>query len=1079
MTTHSPPRRLGALLAVLTVAAATFTVSSSAAADDGAAPAPKDYRVISGVHADAISTFLDQGRLTLGSKADVEGAPGKRFAAEDVWFRLENAAQVTVPAGYEFIGPTGSAAWIAPESNPGIGRLWPGFNTESIPAGSVDGDKTTFTLTSFEGPGAFELYAGGAGETVNRLWSSQDRSLRTFDVGRTHMHANWAFTATGTYKIGVESTATVDGAVQSAPATFTFVVGDIATPVTTTTVLSASATDLVAGESLTLAAEVSPSHVDGFIEFRNGSSVLGHEALLDGSAALEIVAPAVGTHALTATYVPAVANLASASTSAPVSLTVTDGSGVPFGISGIAPTYAPGETLNARVVGHTPADGETYRWVWRQVGTDYAYVLRGGGQEAQGKLTLPVDMSHDNYEVSVQVRQGNKSVTQSSWVPITVRSDVQPLDVAFPEGDMYLGDEIFLTLDGDRQEGDSIRIAQRGNAGPWFAFTEFEQIDAHTLQFKPTWQSSGAFWTIQTVRDGVVVAQSEPVAKDVRLREVHVEGLQGVYRVGQTLRATARVYPEIEGLTYTWSLQRSLPDAPYFESQVLKQGTAASDLSLELPIEKVHQGWSLAFEPSLLEGHPSGATQVGSFTQVLNVSDSSPDTQLLFFQALSEHYHQGYDVNLKLVADPALADGDTIAWQWRWPNTDEWVQLPGAEGMEHALIAEQALDGVEVRATLKFASGDDELVGEPVTVRVDDHGSPPRQKVTVTGAEVRDGVLTATEGDQLSVSAHVEHGTVLTSYQWFLKSPGATEAKPIHDVTSAAYDLDLTTKHDGAELSVAVVKSDGTLAYGPSAPVLVSVTERTGPAVTITGAEESYEVGDTMALRAEQDPESGEGQWQWLIKRAGSEDYAVLDTQGASTLNREVSADDNGAKIIVRLYDSSDVMLAESSPVSVTVATPGAPARPAHAPVAQSASTLGDTPAGGISLGKATVSPGERLTIDLGAEHGQAWVAAWLFSTPTLLSGDWLQATSAGEITVHIPAEAELGKHRLAVFDASGSLIGWADLEVVHAANGQATTGDLAATGSAVPLAILAIAGFLVFAGTLLMNRPRKHRAAP
>lgn len=140
---------------------------------------------------------------------------------------------------------------------------------------------------------------------------------------------------------------------------------------------------------------------------------------------------------------------------------------------------------------------------------------------------------------------------------------------------------------------------------------------------------------------------------------------------------------------------------------------------------------------------------------------------------------------------------------------------------------------------------------------------------------------------------------------------------------------------------------------------------------------------------------------------------------------------------------------------------------------------MGDTPAGGISLGKATVSPGERLTIDLGAEHGQAWVAAWLFSTPTLLSGDWLQATSAGEITVHIPAEAELGKHRLAVFDACGSLIGWADLEVVHAANGQATAGDLAATGSAVPLAILAIAGFLVFAGTLLMNRRRKHRAAP
>ncbi len=1184
MTTHSPPRRTAAIFTALAVAAGTLLLPMAAMAAEGPAPAPTEYRVLAGVHADTVSTFLDDGQLALGSKADVPEGSGTRFAADEVWFHLEDGAKRQVPAGYEFIGPVGSTVWMAPETNPGSGKLWPGFNTESVALGAIENDTTTFTLTSFDGPGDLELFVGGGFGAPERLWSSRDASLRTFEIGRTHMHANWAFTEAGTYRFGVEGTVTVNGAAQTASATYTMVVGDLPEPGVTTTALSASATTLVSADPLTLTASVTPADAEGFVEFRNGATVLGHEPVANGAATFTTTAPAVGTHSLTAVYVPAVANLAATSTSDPVSVTVTDGSGIEFGIAGIAPTYAPGDTLSARVVGHTPAEGEIYRWVWRQIGTDYAYVLTGGGQEAAGLLTLPLDMSHDDYEVSVQVRQGRTTVTQSSWVPLNVRSDVQPLTPTFSEGNMYLGDEMIVELDGTLAEGDTIQVAQRGTAGPWFAFTTFAQIDADTLQFKPTWQSTGVSWAIQTVRDGVVVAQSAPVAKDVLLREVHVEGVQGVYRVGQTLRATARVYPELEGMTYTWSLQRSLPAAPWSESRVIKEGTTEADLSVELPIEASHQGWTLAFTPTVPEGHPSGASQVGRYTQVLNVSDSSPDTQLLFFEALGEHYHQGYDVNLNLIADPALADGDSIGWEWKWPDTDEWVTLPGASGLSHQLVAEQALDGVQVRGVLSFAGGGDELIADPVTIFVDDHGSPARQNVVVTGAGVSEGGLAVTEGDSVTVAAEVENGTVLDSFQWFLKLPGAAEAAPIQGATAATYEFAAASEHDGAELSVAVVKPGGALAYGPSAPVTLTVTEGKEPistTVTITGLEESYEVGDTMSLTAEQDPDTGEDHWHWFlkpagadeytaipdeltaslnrevvaeddgasiiarlydhdhgmiaesasvtvnvadsgeppvsttvtiggledsyrvgdtmtltasqdpdtgedhwhwfIKLAGSDEFTVISDELTSTLMREVAAGDDGASIIARLYDHEHTQLAESAPVTVTVTDSGEPpasTKPGQGPADRTAADLGDTPAGGIKLGSATVAPGDLLVVDLGAEHADTWVAAWLFSTPTLLGGDWVQAANSGSITVQIPANAELGEHRLAVFAADGALIGWADLTLAQAADpGPGAGGDLANTGGTVSLTVLAIATLLLLSGTVLVVIRRNRTA--
>ncbi|MDG4767913.1 choice-of-anchor M domain-containing protein [Solwaraspora sp. WMMD406] len=295
---------------------------------------------------------MDDGVLALGTKADVAEGTGTRFDDDDVWFHIDDDAARPVPAGYEFIAAAGEQVWIAPESNPGGGQLWPGFSTESVPAGAVSGDQTTFTLSGFDGPGDVELFRTGSFGTPTRLWSS-DEDHKTFSVGRTHMHANWAFTAAGTYRLTVIATATAGATPMAATATYTFVVGDLPEVVSTSTALTASATALRVGEPVTLTGTVTPAETDGYVEFRDGGTVLGHAPVDNGSAELVVPDLAVGAHPLTASFVPAVGNLAGGSTSASVAVTVTDDSGVEFGIAGIAESYQPGDLLQARVVGAT------------------------------------------------------------------------------------------------------------------------------------------------------------------------------------------------------------------------------------------------------------------------------------------------------------------------------------------------------------------------------------------------------------------------------------------------------------------------------------------------------------------------------------------------------------------------------------------------------------------------------------------------------------------------------------------------------------------------------------------------------
>lgn len=154
---------------------------ATANAASGAAPTSQKRRVISKTHTDAIAVFAENGGLTLATKADVDGTLGVRLDPNLIAFNVEEITRTKVPAAasYAFLGVAGSDIWLAPESNPGGTRLWPGFSTEGVPIGWVDGNQLTLRLESVTGPGTLHVFQSGAFGDPIRLFSSTGTDYRS------------------------------------------------------------------------------------------------------------------------------------------------------------------------------------------------------------------------------------------------------------------------------------------------------------------------------------------------------------------------------------------------------------------------------------------------------------------------------------------------------------------------------------------------------------------------------------------------------------------------------------------------------------------------------------------------------------------------------------------------------------------------------------------------------------------------------------------------------------------------------------------------------------------------------------
>lgn len=133
---------------------------------------------------------------------------------------------------------------------------------------------------------------------------------------------------------------------------------------------------------------------------------------------------------------------------------------------------------------------------------------------------------------------------------------------------------------------------------------------------------------------------------------------------------------------------------------------------------------------------------------------------------------------------------------------------------------------------------------------------------------------------------------------------------------------------------------------------------------------------------------------------------------------------------------------------------------------------LVDDNRGGATVDHTVVAPGDAVTITLGAEHAGADVEVFMYSDPVFLTAGALNA--AGAITVTVPADAPAGAHRLAVYAADGTLLGWASIRVTASGVSTGADPDLAATGAAAPYGAAVLGLLLVAGGALAVMRRRR-----
>jgi LPXTG-motif cell wall-anchored protein len=207
--------------------------------------------------------------------------------------------------------------------------------------------------------------------------------------------------------------------------------------------------------------------------------------------------------------------------------------------------------------------------------------------------------------------------------------------------------------------------------------------------------------------------------------------------------------------------------------------------------------------------------------------------------------------------------------------------------------------------------------------------------------------------------------------------------------------------------------------------------------------------------------------WQTQLPDAG--DWVTIPDAVASTLTLDaVPASATGTRY--RAVFANSVGETATEPATLTV-TPAS-----EEPAAPSAEDLTDDNRGPVTA-PATVAQGAPIDLSIGAGLAGAAVDVYLFSEPAHLGT--LTASSTGVVQAVIPTDAALGAHRVAVYAADGTLIGWAPVEVVAALSGGATApGDRLANtgadaGTVAPIAVAAGIAVLLGGAVVLFARRR------
>ncbi len=184
-------------------------------------------------HAD-VGLAYEDGELELhihDEEADVERPPG------EVAILLNEDAEQAIPdtLDFSFLGDPDYSVWVLPQS---FDEHLPflGLSAEEVPEGIFVDDLVSLELVSVDALGDFFAYrSDGFGnitvmmDSANGIQAEQDRISA---ASGSHQHLNWAFNASGTYRIGFRVTGSLQAGGEIAGETMfvTFVVPEAERP---------------------------------------------------------------------------------------------------------------------------------------------------------------------------------------------------------------------------------------------------------------------------------------------------------------------------------------------------------------------------------------------------------------------------------------------------------------------------------------------------------------------------------------------------------------------------------------------------------------------------------------------------------------------------------------------------------------------------------------------------------------------------------------------------------------------------------------------------------------------------------
>jgi len=236
--TRLRPRRLTALLALLAAVLGSGTagaaptpppddpaLAQSVAPDEAAASGPA---VIDVGHVDVGPRVVD-GQWQVMARDDSGPAPVWRDPAQTV-LHVTDAALMDAPTdpAYDFMGGRAGERWyVVPQTqNPDV--VWLGWNTQDPGVTRTVQRGATMSIGPVSGPGRAWMFLqnGTFGKPLPLMDSQTGAPQDVWVDVNTHVHANWVFSAPGTYLSRLTFSAdTLDGRHVSATTVLRFAVG--------------------------------------------------------------------------------------------------------------------------------------------------------------------------------------------------------------------------------------------------------------------------------------------------------------------------------------------------------------------------------------------------------------------------------------------------------------------------------------------------------------------------------------------------------------------------------------------------------------------------------------------------------------------------------------------------------------------------------------------------------------------------------------------------------------------------------------------------------------------------------------